>query len=89
MTKKVAKSEEKEPNRLVKTRPGPIFEYITKEGLEQLSKWKYVSGPYTPLDNAMQPFWNWFVTLIPIVRKDLHTSKLCFIESQKRVKQVS
>ena len=69
MTKKAAVGENKQPKQLVKTKPGPIFEYITKEGLEQLSRWKYVSGPYTPLDNAMQPFWNWFVTLIPKVRQ--------------------
>ena len=41
--------------------------YITPKGLAELKGYVYKSGGYTPLDNAMQPFWNWFVTLIPLV----------------------
>jgi hypothetical protein len=43
--------------------------FITKEGLVNLKNYKYRSGVYTPIDNAMQPFWNWFVTLVPMVNK--------------------
>jgi hypothetical protein len=42
-------------------------QFISKEGLVNLQNYKYRGGVYTPLDNAMQPFWNWFVTLIPMV----------------------
>ena len=41
--------------------------FISKEGLVNLKNYKYKGGAYTALDNAMQPFWNWFVTLIPLV----------------------
>jgi len=41
--------------------------FISKEALVELKNYKYKSGEYTWLDNAMQPFWNWFVTLIPMV----------------------
>jgi len=41
--------------------------FISKEGLVNLKNYKYRGGAYTALDNAMQPFWNWFVTLIPMV----------------------
>ena len=41
--------------------------FITPKGLVNLKNYKYKSGVYTPLDNFMQPFWNWFVTLIPMV----------------------
>ena len=42
-------------------------QFISKEGLVNLKNYKYRGGAYTALDNAMQPFWNWFVTLIPMV----------------------
>lgn len=41
--------------------------YISPEGLTNLKNYQYRPGKYTPIDNAMQPFWNWFVTLIPLV----------------------
>jgi len=41
--------------------------FITKEALVTLKNYQYKGGAYTALDNAMQPFWNWFVTLIPMV----------------------
>lgn len=40
--------------------------YITPQGLHNLKNYAYRPGKYTPLDNAMQPFWNWFVSLVPI-----------------------
>jgi len=49
-----------------KSRPGPIFAFISPEGLQTLLQYKYVSGQYSIGDKAMQPFWNWFVTLMPI-----------------------
>ena len=44
-----------------------MMKYITDEGLMHLSQMKYKSSEYTPLDNAMQPFWNNFVKLFPMV----------------------
>lgn len=41
--------------------------FITPEGVQALKNYKYKSGHYTPGDNAMQPFWNWFVSLVPLV----------------------
>lgn len=41
--------------------------FITPQGLINLKNYKYRSGLYTYGDNLMQPFWNWFVTLIPLV----------------------
>ena len=41
--------------------------YISQEGLQELRNYTYKSGTYTYLDNAMQGFWNWFVTLFPMV----------------------
>jgi hypothetical protein len=41
--------------------------YITPAGITALKNHKYKPGHYTPMDNAMQPFWNWFVSLIPLV----------------------
>ena len=51
-----------------KSKPGPFFKYISPEGLEKLLDYKYTSGESTPLDNALQPFWCWFVELMPMVR---------------------
>ena len=45
------------------------MKYITKEGLVQLTQWKYQSSEYTFLDNVMQPYWNNFVKLFPLVSK--------------------
>jgi hypothetical protein len=41
--------------------------FITEEGLNNLKNFQYRAGKYTYCDNMMQPFWNWFVTLIPMV----------------------
>ena len=43
------------------------YKFIKPKGIENLKNWSYKSGEYTHLDNAMQPFWNWFVTLFPTV----------------------
>jgi len=43
--------------------------FITPAGLNELKNYKYVSGNYTPGDMCMQPFWNWFVELVPMVSK--------------------
>jgi hypothetical protein len=41
--------------------------FIDKKGIQELKNYKYVGSDYTPCDKAMQPFWEWFVTLIPMV----------------------
>lgn len=41
-------------------------QFISEEGIVQLKNYKYRAGAYTYFDNAMQPFWNWFVTLFPL-----------------------
>ena len=43
------------------------MKFITKEGLQELKDWKYKCSTYTWGDNAMQLYWNWFVTLFPTV----------------------
>ena len=46
-----------------------MTKYISPQGLCKLKEYKYVSGGYTFFDKAMQPFWEWFVTLLPMVSK--------------------
>lgn len=41
--------------------------FITEQGISNLQNWSYTAGKYTYCDNCMQPFWNWFVTLFPMV----------------------
>ena len=41
--------------------------FITPEGLENLTKYKYVSGGYTYLDKVMNHWWEFFITLLPMV----------------------
>ena len=40
--------------------------YMTKEALVNLKKYKYVSGEYSVMDKALTPFWNWVVELLPM-----------------------
>ncbi|KAL8450548.1 hypothetical protein Emed_002420 [Eimeria media] len=40
--------------------------YIDRQGLERLSKYKYVSVGSTPIDRLMGPFWNAVVNRIPL-----------------------
>ena len=42
--------------------------FITAKGLEALDNYKYVSGGYSPFDNFVNPFWEFCVTLLPLVR---------------------
>jgi hypothetical protein len=42
--------------------------FITKEGLRQLDNYKYVSGGYSWLDNQINPYWEWSVKQLPLVR---------------------
>lgn len=42
--------------------------YITKEGLENLKKYKYVSGGRTFLDNVLNPWWEFVTKLLPMVK---------------------
>ena len=53
--------------------------YITPAGLQELKNYKYQGGQYTHGDKCMQPFWNWFVELIPMVRTETH---LLFVHIQ-------
>jgi len=39
--------------------------FITREGLKSLDSYHYKSGGYTKLDTLMNPFWEWFDSLIP------------------------
>lgn len=39
--------------------------FVNPEGLKQLKQYKYKSGKYTWLDNKMNPFWEWTVSLVP------------------------
>jgi hypothetical protein len=41
--------------------------FITKEGLEELKRYKYVSGGYSFFDKIMNHWWEFFVKLIPTV----------------------
>ena len=40
--------------------------YLSEDKLENIKNHKYVSGQYTALDMAMQPFWNGIVELLPM-----------------------
>jgi ethanolaminephosphotransferase len=40
--------------------------YLSKEALVNLKNYKYVSGEYSVLDNALTPFWNKVVTFMPL-----------------------
>jgi len=40
--------------------------FINKEGLKRIQEHKYVSGTYTIIDNAMQPWWNFVAGLVPL-----------------------
>ena len=50
----------------LKSQPGPVYAFISPAGLLQLLEYKYVSGTYSIGDKFMQPFWEWFVTLMPM-----------------------
>jgi hypothetical protein len=41
--------------------------YITQEGLDNLRKYKYVSGGYTYFDKLMNHWWEFVVKLLPMV----------------------
>ena len=47
--------------------------FITEEGLKQLKLYKYVSGPYSPLDTFLNKYW-WeqIVKIMPMVISDLN-----------------
>lgn len=40
--------------------------FITPQGLKHLDFYHYKSGKYTWLDNALQPYWNYVVSLVPL-----------------------
>lgn len=40
--------------------------YISDAGLKELLNYKYVSGGYSICDKLLAPWWEWFVTLIPL-----------------------
>ena len=41
--------------------------YITEDGLINLTKYKYVSGGSTYCDKLLNPWWEFFVKLFPMV----------------------
>lgn len=43
--------------------------YITEQGLKELKNYKYVSGGSSAVDKIMNHWWEFFITLIPMVRK--------------------
>jgi len=53
--------------------------YITAEGMYALDHYKYVSGGYSPFDNFMNPFWEFCVTLLPMVRRLQCAALLCIV----------
>ena len=61
-----------------KSSPGYVFNYISKDGLKTLLEYKYVSGEYSIGDRILTPYWNWFVTLIPMVSSSSTHSYQCF-----------
>jgi hypothetical protein len=40
-------------------------DFITVEGLNELKNYKYKPGKYTIIDNLLNPYWEWIVTLLP------------------------
>ena len=48
---------------------------IPAEGLAQLKRYQYKSGFYSPLDNFLNPFWEWSTAKLPMVRRWLLGSK--------------
>ena len=55
--------------------------FITKEGLEELKRYKYVSGGYSFMDKIMNHWWEFFVKLIPLVRLNSHFTENYYFES--------
>lgn len=53
--------------------------YITKEGLNNLKNYKYVSGGYSFVDNIMNKYW-WenVITVMPMVNKLRFNNSLYF-----------
>lgn len=43
-------------------------EFINDHGINRLKNYKYKTSTYTFMDNAMQPWWNIFVSFVPLVR---------------------
>lgn len=41
--------------------------YISQEGLDNLKKYKYISGGRTALDNIMNHWWEFVTTCMPMV----------------------
>jgi hypothetical protein len=41
--------------------------FITKDGLDNLKKYKYISGGYSPIDKIMNHWWEYVATWIPMV----------------------
>jgi len=42
-------------------------QFINEHGIDCLKNYKYKSGSYTFMDNAMQPWWEFFVSCVPMV----------------------
>ena len=40
--------------------------FVTPQGLHELKLYKYKSGKYTWMDNQLNPFWEWCVSLVPM-----------------------
>lgn len=40
--------------------------FITPKGLKQLDSYRYRPGKYTSIDNALQPYWNYCASLLPV-----------------------
>lgn len=47
--------------------------FITEEGVENLSNYKYQSGAYTPIDKILNHFWLCAVEYLPRVNYQLKT----------------
>ena len=46
--------------------------FVTEKGLNTLKNYKYKSSGSTWLDKKLDPFWNWFVSKLPMVNFKLN-----------------
>jgi hypothetical protein len=50
-----------------------IGKFINDDGIKCLKNYKYKTSTYTFMDNAMQGWWNFFVSFIPLVSYCIHS----------------
>ena len=45
---------------------GLFGHYLTTAALDELARYQYKAGAWTVIDNFLNPFWNFVVTLVPM-----------------------